>query len=66
MIFGNMEELYAFHDELSAQIDAYYDECPHMVGEVFEVMGLERTLFCPRHSALSFISVTSLLSVITA
>lgn len=45
MIFGNIADLYEFHNELSARVGAYVDMCPHMIGEVFVAMGLEREFF---------------------
>eukprot|EP00037_Helgoeca_nana_P024512 m.261066 g.261066 ORF g.261066 m.261066 type:complete len:1180 (+) comp26657_c0_seq1:244-3783(+) len=42
MIFGNMEDLHAFHQDLSSRIDICVEHTPHMIGDVFVLMGLER------------------------
>lgn len=42
MIFGNIDDLYDFHVELCADIETYYNDKPHMIGEVFVKMGLKR------------------------
>eukprot|EP00035_Acanthoeca_spectabilis_P002943 m.90395 g.90395 ORF g.90395 m.90395 type:complete len:1188 (+) comp11842_c0_seq4:230-3793(+) len=42
MIFGNMEELHAFHSDLCAKIKDCVQRCPQMIGKVFVEMGLDR------------------------
>lgn len=42
MIFGNMEELHAFHSDLCAKIKDCVKRCPQMIGKVFVEMGLDR------------------------
>eukprot|EP00041_Stephanoeca_diplocostata_P032789 m.1061289 g.1061289 ORF g.1061289 m.1061289 type:complete len:1415 (+) comp24211_c0_seq1:247-4491(+) len=49
MIFGNISELQDFHNELSARVSAYVDMCPHMIGEVFVAMGLQRFMVYERY-----------------
>jgi hypothetical protein len=61
MIFGNMEDLHAFHQDLSSRIDICVEHTPHMIGDVFVLMGLERTIDPARplftYSPLAFFSL---------